>query len=294
MALVTLGPGQYQLGTTRFGRNTQLPIESMEVNSYGVNSTDYQLPRADEMRFGIDSFQPGSINFTIGVLDNHLLPSMAGMTGISSVPGLQSATELLEKLHTEWRSDDIRKLHGFVKPLWYGRPDGTTVRVYGRPRKFAHDMGSRKDNFRKAVCEFQRVDTLCYSEEEFSVTTTPSAEGTTSASIVRSGGMARTWMKIYLVGPINHPKVKIGLLDLIDINHNIAAGQILEINSYPWTRRVVDNISQNVAPKLIGNSPYLDELSLAPGTTTQVGFSGTGTTGATQMTILWREAYHTL
>lgn len=290
MAIV-LRHGQYQLGSVRFGRFTNLPIESMEVTGYGVNSTDFQLPRADEMQFGIDTFQPGAINFTIGILDNYVLPTYGDPESIS---GIKRAHNLLEDLHTEWRSDDIRKQFGFVKPLLYGRPDGSTVRIYGRPRKFAHDAKSLKGQFRKAVAEFQRVDTLCYTEQEYSVQVLPSSEGSTTQNIVRSGGGAPTWMKIYITGPIVHPKIVIGSLPMIDINYTLTGSQILEINSYPWTRRVVDNNSLNIAPLLIGTSPYLDELMLPANSTIAVGFSGTGTTSATKMNILWREAFSTL
>lgn len=290
---ITLGPGQYQIGSVRFGRNTMLPLETNDNQGYGVNSTDYQLPRSDEMRFGVDSLQPGSIAFTFGILDNRVLTSMSGMTGVSSISGIRSAQDMLEDLHTEWRIDDIRKEYGFVVPLWMHR-QGLTVRVYGRPRKFASDLRSHKSEYRKAVAEFQRVDTLCYTEDEYSVVATPSAEGTTTQNIVRTLGRGRTWMKIYIQGPINHPKIKIGSLPLIDINHNIAADEIVEINSYPWSRRVVDNNGLNIAPLLIGNSPYLDELWLYAQATTPVGFSGSSTTGATKMSVLWREAFNTL
>lgn len=291
--VVELRNGQYQLGSVRFGRFTQLPIESMEVTGYGVNSTDYQIPRADEMRFGIDTFQPGTLNFTIGILDNYILPNMVGATGISSAPGLQNAIEQLEALHKEWRADDIRKQFGYVKPLFVCR-QGETVRVYGRPRKFAHNTASMKANHRKAVCEFQRVDTICYSETQYSVVADPSAEGTTTQNAVRSGGGVDTWVQILITGPINHPKIKIGSLNLIDVNYNLAAGKVLEINTYPWTRRVMDSDGLNVAPLLIGTSPYLDEIVIPPSASTEVGFSGSSTTAATKMAVLWREAYSSL
>lgn len=290
---IELRQGQYQLGAVRFGRFTQLPIESMEFTGYGVSSTDYQLPRADELRFGIDTFQPGSINFSIGILDNFLLPNMAGSTGVSSVPGLQNALQTLESLHYEWKADDIRKEFGFVKPLFACRA-GETVRIYGRPRKFAHNTASMKAQHRMAVCEFQRVDTFCYSESLYNVVADPGTEGVTTQNIVRSGGAAPTWLQILITGPIDHPKIKIGSLALVDVNYNLAAGKVLEINTYPWTRRVVDSDGFNVAPLMIGTSPYLDELLLMPNTTTGVGFSGANTTTATKMVVQWREAYHTL
>lgn len=291
--MVNLADGQFQLNGVRFGRNTKLPVSGFDMGSYGVNATDYQVARADELRFGIDTLQPTSITFTIGVLHQVLLPHMVPLAHISSVSNMSDGYAAMESLATAWKSDTTRQQYGYTDTLYYGCR-GQTLQIYGRPRKFAHPAKSRLAQFRMATAEFQRVDTLCYADLNGIVTVLPGTEGVTTQNIIRSGGGAPTWVQIFITGPINHPKIKIAGLPLIDINFNLAAGKLIEVNTYPWTRRVVNSDAQNLSPLLVSGSPYLDQIKIPPNATTGVGLSGGSTTGATNAVVLWREAYNSL
>lgn len=291
--MVNLGEGQYQINGVRFGRNTRMPISGLDLAGYGVGATDYQVARADELRFGRDTLQPATMTFTIGAVDNKWLPHMQPLTHIGSVSNLANASSLLEQLATAWKSDVTRSTFGAVDVLYYGR-EGIVTQIYGRPRKFSYNAKSMKAQFRSATAEFQRVDTLCYTDQTYTVTVLPGTEGVATQNIVRSGGGAYTWLQLFIYGPIDHPKVKLGSLPLIDLNYSIPSGKMVEINSYPWQRRVVNSDALNLRPLLINDSPYLDQIRLAANSTTGIGLSGGSTTGATKLLAVWREAYNTL
>lgn len=286
---MTLRPGQYQIGNLVFGRNTDYPINELNLNGYDVNTGDYQASGSDELRMTRDYFKPTSITFTIGVMDNFLLPSMAGFGAGNAVTDGKRA---LDDFVREWRADEIRLNWGALKPIKCRQNDNKTRVIYGRPGKLAVGKHSRKSEYAIAVAEYRRADTLSYSDEEYSVSGAPSAAGTTPISIARLDGQAPAWMRFLITGPINDPIIKFGSLFQIHLDYNVAAGKVLEVNSYPWSRRVIlapDNL--NVSPLMIPPSPYLNEVVFPAGLSTGVGLSGSSTTGATNLSVLWREAY---
>lgn len=290
--MVALGAGQFQFNGVKFGRNTMLPVSGFDTSAYGVTGTDYQIAQADEMRFGRDALQPGTLTLTINALDNRPLPNMVALSGPRTIQTV-SATDTMEKLATAWKSDITRNIYGAVDVLYYNRK-GSVVQIYGRARKFATNAPSRLSQYRVATAEFQRVDTKCYSDIEYNVTVLPGSEGVTTQNIVRSDGYATTWLQMFIYGPVTHPKIKIGSLPLIDINYTLPAGHMVEINSYPWQRRVVNDSGDNLRPLLINDSPYLDQIQVLGNATTGVGLSGSSTTSATKLLVLWREAYNSL
>lgn len=282
---MTLAEGQYQIGNFVFGARTMVKVTAEEAVSYTTNPGDYQNPLSDEMRFGRDFIAPGSLQMELGVIDNYALDG-------STIPGLKSGTELIEEMMREWRADDYRLVWGFVKPLKYCK-QGEERRIYGRPRRFAQGRRRPGVEFIPCTVDYARSDTFSYSEEEFGVAVTPSAPGTTTANITRSGGEAPTWVEIFIVGPITDPTIKIGS-QVIEIDYALAAGKVIQINTYPWERRCVDSDGFNLSPKMIGVSPYLDQIKVPPNSITGVGLSGGGTSvGVTQAIFNWREAYHT-
>lgn len=287
---MSLVEGQYQIGSVVFGRNTPYPIQSFDPGGYDVNVGDYQMGEADEVRMTRDFLKPGGMIFNIGVIDNFVLPHIA-FAGTADTSKILAGRRLLDNLSTEWRADAERAQWGVLKPLLCHK-DGLTHRVYGRPGKFSHSAKSRMSQEYNVTMEFRRADTLSYSETEYIAIVPPTTAGATNGFIARGVGQASSWVQIIITGPINHPVIKFGSLFTLDVNVNIAAGKFLEINTYPWTRRIIDSDGFNRSPALVGVSPYLSAVKLPANSTTAIGFSGASTTGATAMAVLWREAYN--
>lgn len=291
-----LKEGQWQLGSLVFGKFTKIPVENVDIGAYDSQVGDIQMSATDELRFGRDFFQPGLLTFTMGILNNRLLPNMAAIdlsAGISYPENIESifhAQPLLEQICTEWRADDIRTSFGYCKPLSYCK-FGIQKRVYGRPRKMSTNIFNNQNEFVPVVAEFQRVDTFSYSDQEFSVAGPPGS----TLTVTRSGGGASTWGRFLIQGPITNPIITVGSLYTIELNYSLDSSDVVEINAYPWERRVIlapDGL--NLAPKLIGDTPYMEKMRIPPNTSTTVSMSGTGTTADTELAVLWREAYNTL
>lgn len=282
--------GQYKIGETIFGNGTSYIVSSFEAVGYGVMPGDYAIPQSDELRFRKDYLQPGVINMTVSVLDNYILDNMYDG---SDVPEFQSGSELMENFMKEWRADEIREIWGYTKPLSYSR-QGRTRRVYGRPRDIAAPPRRLRPGWYDLVCAYQRADTFSYSEEVYGeLDIDPTPVGVTNRTVSRLDGTAPTWFDMFITGPIVNPKVRVGNF-LIDILHSLPAGGVIQISSYPWDRRAVSSSGANLAPKMIGNSPFLDQLRFPGGSTLPVALHGTGSSGDTSLAVTWREAYHSL
>lgn len=252
-----LGPGQYQLGDLIFGRGTRYKVESVEIQPYEVNPQDFQVSQSDEIRFGRDTFKPASIMFTMSVLLNRALPNVGKYAGS---PNLDFSNELnlVPELQREWRADDIRSNWGQLKPLRWCDRDGNVRRIYGRPRKFQYSKVSANSDFVKVVAEFKCSDTLSYDDTEMYVELEPDAA---PVMLTRQKGNASSWLRLLLLGPIDHPVITVGTQQ-IELNYDLVAGELVEISSYPWQRRAINDGGYNLSPLLIGETQYLDRLKL--------------------------------
>lgn len=71
-------------------------------------------------------------------------------------------------------------------------------------------------------------------------------------------GDAPSWMRFLLIGPMIHPIIQLGDIT-IELDFELEIGDIVEISSYPWQRRVIHvNSGVSLNGKLI--TPYLDKL----------------------------------
>lgn len=284
-----LRPGQFKIGNLLMGANSPIRISKFDVQSYDFNANDYQMPQQDEQRFTQDYLVAAPIVITGAILNNWRLKNIAGMTGL--IPGhISNGMDLLQELQREWRADEVRKIWNAHKPLIQCTEEGT-FRYYGRPRKFTYDKGGRKSTWTDFIAEFVRADTLAYSNEEYALEVSPSSAGTTTATAVRQAGMAATWIRFLIVGPITNPVIKFGPHTLT-LNTTLAAGKIIEISAYPWDRRIVNSDGLNLSASLAATSPYLDELVFPANASYAVGLSGSSTTTATRLFPLWRDAEH--
>ena len=254
---VPLGPGQYQLGDLVFGKGTRYKVESVEIQPYEVNPQDFQVSQSDEIRFGRDTFKPASIMFTMSVLINRVLDNMVSYAGSLNLD-FSGELNLVPEIQREWRADDVRSNWGQLKPLRWCDRDGNVRRIYGRPRKFQYTKLTERDDFIKIVAEFKCSDTLSYDDTEIY------AELEANASplyVTRQKGNASAWLRLLLLGPIDHPIITIGDQQ-IELNYDLEAGELVEISSYPWQRRAINDGGYNLSPLLIGKTQYLDRLKL--------------------------------
>lgn len=277
--------GQYQIGNLKFGSGTQYMLQSIEAAGYTVSVGDYARAQSDEVTFSKDYIQPGQLMLTVSAMDNY---KMNGQYD----PSIVRADQLMEDFMAEWRADDVRSQWGYTKPIIYRR-GGQVRRVYGRPRDISASPRKKNPGWYDMVCTYQRADTFTYSEEVFGMwNINPTAVGVNSTSIVRGDGKAPTWLDIGVVGPITNPVIDIGPLK-IELLYTLPAGQTIQINSNPWERRIVNNSGANLVTKMIGASPFLDEIRFPAGASYAVGLHGGATTAATKLNIAWREAYGT-
>ena len=272
--MTTLLKGQYQLGDLVMGKHTNIVVTNFEVQPYDLNAQDYQISRSDEMRFGKDNFKPTGIQMTMEVIYNWLLDPWK-----ASNPNFWADKPTVNDLAEEWRANDIRGMWGQIKPLYFCGRDGITKMVFGRPGSFTAEKVSELSTVVKCIGEFRRADTVSYHSTEYAINMT------TSSNVARQYGNTDTWCRILVNGPATNPAFNIAG-QVIQVNATITSGQIMEISSYPWARRIVTNVGQNLRNALSSGSVYLDKLKVPMGVVPARIVSG-----ASSATFVWRDAW---
>lgn len=273
---MTLTKGQYQIGNIVMGAGTNLIVTSFDAQSYDINAQDYQISRSDEIRFGVDTFKPTTISMNIEVIYNWLLDPFK-----NTIPNFWENKPTVSDLASEWRGDDVRDNWGLIKPLFYCGRDNIEKMIFGRPGQFTSEKLSHLSTVIKCVAEFRRADTYSYSVEENSLP----LSAFSNTDVGRYVGDTDAWCKIILRGPATNPGVRVGSTSIF-LETTIAPGEAIEINSYPWSRRVVTSNGINIRNTLSGNSVYLDKLKIPMGQTTARIIRGSGSG-----TISWRDAW---
>ena len=258
-------PGQYQIGSLVFGRGTTVPVETFEIKPTDINAQDYQVSRSDEQRFGWDQLKPTTITITFDVLINRLLPPYEDL-----IPGFWDEMPKVRDFQREWRSDDIRQVWGAMKPLYVCGNDSITREIFGRCGQFTYAKNSQYTEVIQCLAEFRRADTLSYTAQE---------EGEIvllgdTPTYITAGGDSPTWFRILAEGPMTHPIFTIGT-QTVELDLTLAAGEVLEISSYPWNRRIVDSNRVNHSADMIGDTQYLDRLKLPCGVPVPVRWTST-------------------
>lgn len=260
---MALQPFQYQIGDVVFGKGTDIIVKKVDLQPYNINNQDFQLPRADEVRFGVDTLAPGAIIFELSVLNNFAMENMEALTGENTSLEdslLGQSRSLLGNLANEWKASNIRRSWNAMKPLYFCDENGVVRRIYGRPARFTHAASMRGQHWIDVQCEFRRADTYAYSDIEQSQEI---LRGDNPNWIMQSGD-APAWFRLVFYGPVEHPIVQIGDAQ-IELDITIDASTVLEVSSYPWGRRIVDSNGINYRTKLIGSTQYLDELRFPAG-----------------------------
>lgn len=295
---MTLSQYQWQLGNIVFGNNTQIPVSKVDIQPYNVNNQDFQVQRSDENRFGVDTLSPSPIVFTMSVMNNHQLDSMVGFSS-APFPNTIFAGDntLLHKLAAEWKNPPVRLSWGKTVPLLFCDKSEQIRRIYGRPGKFAHSPRNKGGEVWVDVqAEFRRADTLAYSDIEYFVghpTDPTKGLPPTGVNVAaqRIDGDADSWLRILLYGPMTHPIINYGS-QVLELSTHIDPGMVLEISSYPWERRVVDNLNINHRTEVIGSTLYLDQIKFAHDGDISINWSCSDSNVDTQLFFLWREAYN--
>ena len=276
-------PKQYQIEDLVMGLGTPYKMNVFEIMPYGVGAADYQLPRKDEFNFGQDQHSPGPINMTIGLLQNRWVRPMPD--------GIDLVQANLDHLQRIWRADDVRYEWNKMQEFMYGSIDGSTHVIFGRTDKFQYSKIDSKTESHEVVCSFRRADSLSYSHTKYVSNFLPNvgpqlvAQGT--------GGTAPSWVEIYLRGPMK--AIKFTFADVeFQLDWDIPAGKILEINSYPNQRRCVDSDGINRRANLIGATPYLDRLKFNFNQNLTLKLEANGTTDQSLGALIYRDAFQVI
>jgi Ca2+-binding RTX toxin-like protein len=263
MAYRNLISGQYQIGNLVMGRGTTILVNEFDAQAYDINVQDYQVGMADETRFGQDQIKPTTIQMKMSVLYNELLDIYKHTN-----PNFWKEQPRIEHLATEWRADSIRKRAGEMMPFYFCGKDGEERILFGRPGQFSASKLSAQLQGQSVECvaEFRRADIYNYSISEYA---TELIKNANPSYITRTEGDAPAWLRIVATGPLTNPIFTIGESE-IKITHNLLEGEVIEISSYPWQRRVVDSNRLNLASATTGAAAYLDRVLLPPYATTPV------------------------
>lgn len=245
--------GQGQINDIVFGRGTNIFVEEFEIEGYEQNVGDYQQQMADQRQFTQDQLVPTTLKFKFNILNNYLLPQFKHL-----MPNFWSEMKTERHLVRAWRNDKGRKQWGSMLPIYLCNDKGETRVVYGRPGKIAPVNVVGNSLWDTYMAEFRRADTLSYSVDEWYTDLTIGAD---PQYIVRTTGDTDSWFRILINGPATNPVVTVGDWQ-IKLNTVIAADEVVEISSYPWQKRVVNNKRVNLSESMSGEAQYLDRLTM--------------------------------
>ena len=266
MTYKNLIPGQYQIGDLVLGRGTSILVNEFEAQAYDMNVQDYQVGMADETRFGMDQIKPTTIQMKMSVLYNELLDAYK-----HTDPNFWKDHPRIEHLASAWRADYIRKRPGEMIPLYLCGKNNEERIVFGRPGQFQASklMAQVQGQAVDCMAEFRRADILNYGIKENAIEILRNDSHT---EIHRTEGDAPSWIRLIASGPMTNPVFTIGEHE-IRLNHSIKDGELIELSSYPWQRRIIDSNRVNLAAYATGSMPYLDRISLQPNRPTAVRWS---------------------
>lgn len=294
----TLAVSQWSLGGLMFGRNTGIEVTDFDYGGKpDTDSGDTRLPGEDGVRFGFDTL--GSRALTFEMLVN--------------ATSAEGARQSWRALSGQWNASNVRSSSGSVTYLRMNLPGSETLRVYGRPRKFAVASGNGKWVGINAgavpiVADFAAADAKFYSDtlvtETLSLLPDESGgfvwpiswpvyfqPGGTQAGILTNDGDMPTWPIIKFIGPVSNPTFKyVGTNRSITLNTILADGQSVTIDTRPWVRTTLRENGGSYAGYLRGSR--LSDMYLAPGTS-EVSFKGNDSTGNARCSISYRSAYST-
>lgn len=258
-------PGQYQLENVVFGNGTTVPVTHFDPKAYDVNGQDFQTTWADEVRFGRDTLKPNLVELSFIVLNNEMLPGHE-----SEMPNFWKDMPKVDDFRRIWRFDQGRKVSGSMMPFYYGSKDKDqngnhiTKVFFGRPGQITIEKDDQPAGGTQCLAQFRLTDTLSYRNVEYFQQIDQQEDPVFIYRDPEWDGQADSALRIVATGPLTNPKFTVGD-KTIQIQTSLEEGEVMEISSYPWLRRVVNNNRENLSADIVGASQYLDQLRIPAG-----------------------------
>lgn len=253
-------PGQYQLGNLIFGAGTTIRCEQFDQKPYDVVGQDYQISRTDEKRFGLDNISPTTIDIKLSVLNNRILDNFNPPRGMTREDFWRNFPTP-ENVAYEWKADEVRRQWGALKPIYICGVDGVTRMVFGRPGAFTSAKATPYAEWIDCIGEYRKADTLIYREKESEIDIPIGGDPLFIYRHGKDDGDSDAWFRLLLYGPIDHPIITVGVYT-IELDFVVDESDVVEISSYPWSRRVINSERRNLSTRMIGNTEYLDVLKI--------------------------------
>lgn len=287
----------------RFGRGTQVHVERSEISSPEIRTDDVPAGRADGMLMGRDYFNGLTITFTCNIK--------------TKTPGDNGAAAkaLHRAMAASWFTEDTgvgpsRMTPGEVSEL-YMTDDDRTLITYGRPRDYQPSRGRTRAGWIPVTATFKTVTHKFYEAQwqHGSIVSAPSSSTglilpfqfplSTYATQVLDDflfvdGNTETWLLSKIYGPIAQPKIEVTNYYNIETSSDfsLGAGEWLEIDPRPWSRKVMKNGTIPCAGKFTAQSRRLSMQTLPPGVH-RVTLHGIDPTGTARLETSWRNAWST-
>jgi hypothetical protein len=253
---------------------------------------DYQVAGTNEIKFGQDTLKPMPLQMKINVRVNKLHEGMAALVRETRSLNFDNDPNLSD-LQREWRAPGVLGNWNVIKPLYFCGTDGITRQFFGRPGKFAYKKHKiRASQYYQCTAEFRRSDTFGYEQIESYVQLAPNSP----QILFGTRGTAPSWSRWLIYGPANVPIIDFGNKQW-QLNYNILPGDVVEVSSYPWSRRVLNLAGQSLSPYLQSNDYlYLDDESwkIQNSTNTEVSWNATGTNADSKLIMLWYNGYQVM
>lgn len=275
-------------GRTRPVFNATTP----ELGDTDLTVSVARVPRGDGAVMGVDFRGGRTLTFAFGTR-----------------PGAEVASRAaLADLATAWRADAVRTAPGAVAELRC-RYRGEERVVFGRPRKFAPELGKAGTQGRaEAAATFECVDDVFHGGLERSLTLALAAvEGggftvpmtwplvfgspTDRSQAIEVGGDIAVRPRIEITGPVTNPEVEVVGCFRAAFALTLAYDEVLVLDARTWARAVTIGAA-SAAGALTRTSTRLGSIAIPPGTYPLV-FRGMSPTGTATARVSWRTAHPT-
>lgn len=290
-------------GGFRFGRGTLIHVQSSEISSPEIRTDDVPTGRADGLLMGRDYFSGMTITFTCNIKTRS--PGDKGA----------AAKTLHRAMSRAWFTEDTgvgasRLTPGEVSELYLTDNDRTLI-VYGRPRDYQPVRGRTRAGWIPVTATFKAITHKFYEAQwqHGSITSAPSSStglvapfqfplSTFSTQVLDDflfvDGNTETWLLSKIYGPISSPSIEVTNYYKIETSSDfsLGAGEWLEIDPRPWSRKVLKNGTIPCAGKFKATSRRLSMQTLPPGVH-KVTLHGIDPTGTARLETSWRNAWST-
>jgi hypothetical protein len=199
---------------------------------------------------------------------------------------------------------------GEVSELYLTDDDRTLV-TYGRPRDYQPTRGRTRAGWIPVTATFKTITHKFYEAEwqHGSITSAPSTStglvppfifplNTFSIQVLDDfavvDGNTETWLLTKIYGPISAPQVEVTNYYTIETSSDFSLGphEWLEIDSRPWSRKVMKNGTIPCAGKFTAASRRVSMQTLPPGVH-RIVLKGNDPTGTARLETSWRNAWST-